>query len=184
VKKGLIWGVCLLALGVAGLLAFDELGWRFAIVERGQPSTYGVLVMQPVNGKGGFCSVFYEEHPSYPMHRRLEITCGFGSKDSIQYREDTSDRYLGAIRLFDGAEHLITTWAGGSAYRVRVYRLGPDAITKAMEAGSIGAPGMHYDRDGRLVIETTDYGPVGGRANPVSVMHVWDEATGRFREQR
>lgn len=182
-KKGLVWGVCLLAFVAIGLLAFDELRWRYVIVERGQASLYGSLNIGHVNRDGGGCSVLYEEHPSYPMHRRLEITCGFGSKDSIQYREDTSDGYLGAIRLFDGAEHLITTWAGGSAYRVRVYRLGPDAITKVLEAGSIGAPGMRYDPDGSLVIETTLHGTLGGRANPVNVLHIWDETTGQFREQ-
>ncbi len=183
-KKFLVWAVCLLVLGAAGLVALKELGWRVAIMERSRVSLRGSLVIEPVDQNGGFCAVSYEEHPSYPMHRRLEIDCGFGAKDSVQYHEDTSDGFLGAIRLFDGAEHLITTWAGGSAYRVRVYRLGRDAITKVLEAGSIGAPGMRYDPDGRLVIETTLHGPVGGRANPVSVLHIWDETAGQFREER
>ena len=183
-KKILFWGVCFLALVAAGLVALNELGWRVAIIERSLPSLYGSLVIDRVNRDGGSCSASYEQHRSYPTHWRLDINCGFGFKDGIQYREDTSDRFLGAIRLFDGAEHLITTWAGGGAYRVRVYRLGPDAITKVLDAGSIGAPGMRYDPDGRLVIDTTLHGPVGGRANPVSVVHIWDETTSQFRERR
>lgn len=183
-KRILAWALCLLVLAAAGLLAFEELRSRYVVVQRGLPTLRGALIIEAINDGGGSCSVMIDEGPSFPLHRRLAIDCGFGAKGIAQYREDTQDGFLGAIRLFDGAEHLITTWAGGSAYRVRVYRLGPDAITKVLEAGSIGAPGMRHDRDGGLIIETIDYGAVGGRANPVSVMHVWDEATGRFREQR
>lgn len=120
----------------------------------------------------------------FDLTRELRIECVKGCKPAQSYSERMQDGYLGAIRLFDGAEHLITTWAGGSAYRVRVYRLGTNAITKVLEAGSMGAPGMRYDPDGRLVIETTLHGPEGGRANPVSVLHIWDETAGQFREQR
>ena len=93
-------------------------------------------------------------------------------------------RFMGAIHLFRGAEHLVTLWDGGGSYRVMVYRLASDAITKVLEAGTITAPGTRYDGDGNLVVETQLQDPAGGRANPISVVHVWDKASGQFREKR
>lgn len=183
-KRYLAWAAGASVLAIIAIVAFEELQSRYVHVERGQASLVGSLAIWHVNTKGDSCFVSVDEHPSYSMPRRLEINCSFGPNGNLQYREETNERLLGAIRLLDDAEHLITTWGFRGAYRVKVYRLASDAVTKVLDVGTIAAPGMRYDADGSLMIETDFDGPISSGEKPIKIVHIWHQTTGRFQEQR
>lgn len=104
-------------------------------------------------------------HPSAPdqpvqklnMSREVRIRCISGCKHPVSYREAVNDPPLGgAFVLRDDSPEFVTTWAGGSAYHIRIYRVEGDQIIKVLEAGTKSFPQFVMDRDGGFVTVLTD----------------------------
>lgn len=189
-KRYLAWAAAILVVTVLGIEAYTRLPWRFVMVERRGPSLLAHLpISYLVNGAREFgCALSVEEHLSYKTFRKLLIICRFNLTDfqkfyDVEYTEDIEDRLVSAIKLFDGAEHVITIWRRDDFDSIRVYRVATDGITKVLETGAITTRGVRYDRDGNLTIETQAHGAIGGRDGPSVVLHVWDPISSRFREQ-
>ena len=59
---------------------------------------------------------------------------------------------ISAFCLWDGGSDLITIWASGSAYWVRIYHVGEDGIKKVLEQASKSAPQFEMAEDGSPLV--------------------------------
>lgn len=84
----------------------------------------------------------------------LSITCSIGCPAPLRYTEAV-DNVLGLFQLSDAEGLLLSTWATGSAYRVRAYRVTAGSVTKVLDASSLGTVGLVPARGG-LTIQTTE----------------------------
>ncbi|WP_448662249.1 hypothetical protein ACG3SL_16470 [Sphingomonas sp. CJ20] len=86
---------------------------------------------------------------------RLAIACIDACSSSAAYREDIGDVPMGLfVRDQDGL--LFSLWAGGSAYRVRIWRITDAGIRQVAELSSRGRPEFLDDPQGRPIIHTFD----------------------------
>lgn len=89
--------------------------------------------------------------------REVRIQCISGCDRTISYRENIDDPLLGgAFVLRDDSPEFVTTWGGGSAYHVRIYRVEGDRIAKVLDAGTKSFPQFVMDRDGTFLTVLTD----------------------------
>jgi hypothetical protein len=89
------------------------------------------------------------EKPPYHIHvRELTIRCRSDCAGGSPYHEEMFDSPISAFRLWDGSPDLITTWASGSAYVVRIYHIADDKITKVLDQGTKSAPQFGFGADG------------------------------------
>lgn len=110
---------------------------------------------------------------------QLSIICESGCSDRTEYMEEIGDTPLGLFMLTDADNKLITTWASGSAYVVRVYDLRDDGIRKVLEVHSVGSPSIMRSPGGTLRIVVVQY-----RGNTrTRDRQTWDWADERFVRQ-
>ncbi len=95
---------------------------------------------------------YKEKHPGQMLIRVLTIHCINNCRSSSSYQEKIDDSPISAFWLWDGSPDLITIWAGGSAYRVRIYRVGKRGIEKVMEESTKTAPQFGIAPDQSLIV--------------------------------
>jgi hypothetical protein len=120
--------------------------------------------------------------------RVLSIHCIDKCKSAVSYQEEVDDSPIAAFRLWDGSRDLITIWAGGSAYRVRIYHVGEQGIEKVMEESTREAPqfGIAADNSLIVILHNPDFPVPAGSFHVNGGIWTWDgrryrPATGETR---
>jgi hypothetical protein len=89
--------------------------------------------------------------------REVRIRCVSGCNRDVSYREVVDvPPFGGAFVLRDDSPEFVTTWGGGSAYHVRIYRVEGDHIAKVLEEGTKSFPQFVMDHDGSFITVLTD----------------------------
>lgn len=76
----------------------------------------------------------------YAFVRTVHIACIEGCASSVKYSEQFDDIPIAAFCLLDGSPDLVTLWATGSAYEIRIYHVGHGSISKVLDQGSVTVP--------------------------------------------
>jgi hypothetical protein len=84
--------------------------------------------------------------------RLLRIACVSGCQSVQYFEEKIDDTPIGVVRVSDSMPIIVTTWARGSAYYVRVYSYGSGVISKVFERGSLGVPNASAIGNDRIEI--------------------------------
>ncbi|MCR5877738.1 hypothetical protein [Phenylobacterium sp. J367] len=70
--------------------------------------------------------------------------------------QDVGDAPLGLFQLMDGDDLVYSTWASGSAYRVRVWSVRGGHLAQVLEASTRDRPEFVTGRDGAPEVRTTE----------------------------
>jgi hypothetical protein len=88
----------------------------------------------------------------FRITREVRIRCISGCDHEVSYRETVDFVPVGgAFVLRDDSPEFVTTWGGGSAYRVFIYRVESDRISKVFEEATRSFPQFVMDRDGTFI---------------------------------
>ena len=100
----------------------------------------------------------------------------------LHYAEEISDTPLGLFKRSDWDNLIYSTWAGGSAYRVRVWSVTDDGVQSLFEESSRGMPGFITDKSGRQIIRTYErpHDAVGRDTSLNSQVVLWRLENGHF----
>jgi|EndMetStandDraft_2_1072991.scaffolds.fasta_scaffold49395_1 hypothetical protein len=111
-----------------------------------------------------------------PEGYRLVADCVRGCRPQVSYVQSIQDSPISLFRLWDGDDLVYSVWAGGSAYRVRVWRLSRAGMTQLLEVTSRARPDFLTGSDGTAEIRT--YEAEGGTqpTHPV----VWRYRDGKY----
>ncbi len=82
----------------------------------------------------------------------LRIRCIEYCKRHVDYSEKIGDIVVTSFSLGDHSPEFVTIWAGGTCYRVRIYRVEGNRIVKVMEESTKEYPQFVYDKDGEKLI--------------------------------
>lgn len=112
-----------------------------------------------------------------PVGYRWVADCLRGCGKGMRYSQDISDTPISLFRLWDGDDLIYLVWAGGSAYRVRVWKVGVTGVAKLLEASSASRPEFLTMSGGEQAVRTRERseGPEAGRSI------VWTYRDGVFR---
>lgn len=110
--------------------------------------------------------------------RQVHIACNSDRMRPLTLRETVFDAPVSIFRLYDGASQIITLWASGSAYHLRIYNVQPDRIVKVLDAGTKSAPQFIYDTDGKpsVVLQNDDAAVAPGTVPVHGVIWTWNGA--------
>lgn len=110
---------------------------------------------------------------------RLRMRCTERCVNPLTYEEVVGDRPMGLFANEGG--FVFSTWSAGSAYRVRVWKVGDSEIRKVGEFSSWHRqPDFMTDNAGRSIVRTYE----GGFDSGLSLRPVlWAYSHGRFRRQ-
>ena len=89
-----------------------------------------------------------------PTGYRLVADCLCGCSPAHRYAQDIADTPISLFRLSDNDDLVYSIWAGGSAYRVRVWKVGPDIVAQVLEASTRERPDFLTDSSGAVVVRT------------------------------
>lgn len=89
-----------------------------------------------------------------PVGYRFVVDCVPGCLSAGRYSQDISDSPIGLFKLWDGDDLVYSIWAGGSAYRVRVWAVTARGVSQVLEASSRGRPDFLSGPDGAPEIRT------------------------------
>jgi hypothetical protein len=84
---------------------------------------------------------------------RLSIRCVADCALPAAYQEAVSDSPMGLFWQ-DRDDLIVSSWSGGSAYRVRVWQITDKGIARVLEASSRSRPEFLSSADGQLVVQT------------------------------
>lgn len=117
-----------------------------------------------------------ETHPGQDLVRLLTIHCIDSCQAASSYHEKIFDSPISAFRLWDGSPDLITIWAGGSSYWVRIYHVGNRGIAKVLDEATRSAPQFGFAADGSPVVmlNNPDAPRPGGGFHVSSGTWKWD----------
>eukprot|EP01035_Chromulina_nebulosa_P012463 gene12463-16614_t len=112
-----------------------------------------------------------------PVGYRWVADCLRGCGKGMRYSQDISDTPISLFRLWDGDDLIYSVWAGGSAYRVRVWKVGVTGVAKLLKASSASRPEFLTMSGGEQAVRTRERseGPEAGRSI------VWTYRDGVFR---
>ncbi len=79
-------------------------------------------------------------------------TMGKPCRGFVPFEESSVDTPLSAFRLQDNSMDINTVWAAGSAYRVRIYRIGEKGVVKVLEESSKVFPQFGHAQDGAPIV--------------------------------
>jgi hypothetical protein len=99
-----------------------------------------------------FASRHREKWPNKLQYNALRIKCIKGCRQNLSYYEETIDSNIGVFRLRDDSKDIITIWASGSSYWVRVYHISDSNISKVMDAATKTSPQFSLSADGKQLI--------------------------------
>jgi hypothetical protein len=111
-----------------------------------------------------------------PRGYRLIVDCVRGCIPRTRYVQDVSDSPISLFRLWDGDDLLFSVWAGGSAYRVRVWKVSRGAVVELLEASSRGRPDISSAVDGAPTVRTYE---ADGGTQPTNAV-TWEYRDGAF----
>lgn len=111
-----------------------------------------------------------------PRGYRFIVECVRGCIPPTQYTQMIGDAPISLFRTWDGDDLVYSVWAGGSAYRVRVWRVTRARVTQVLEASSRARPDFMTSTDGSPEVRT--YEADGGVDIPSPV--VWEYHGGTF----
>jgi hypothetical protein len=111
-----------------------------------------------------------------PKGYRLVVDCVRGCIPRTRYVQDISDSPISLFRLGDGDDLLFSIWAGGSAYRVRVWKLSRGGVVQLLKASSRGRPDFVSTDDGAPAVRT--YEADSGLQDPHPM--TWEYRNGNF----
>ena len=89
-----------------------------------------------------------------PVGYRFVVDCVRGCLATSRYLQDISDSPIGMFKLWDGDDLVYSIWAGGSAYRVRVWAVTARGVSQVLEASSRARPDFLSGPDGAPEIRT------------------------------
>lgn len=119
---------------------------------------------------------FRAEIQDGPEGYRAVIDCLNHCPVSIRYLQDIGDTPLGLFRRWDGDDLVYSIWAGGSAYRVRVWAVTSHGVSQVLDVASRGRPDFLSARDGESLVRTYE---ADGGAQPERIV-TWRYRSGRF----
>jgi len=89
-----------------------------------------------------------------PRGYRFVVDCVRGCIPAMRYTQGVEDYPISLFRTWDGDDLVYSVWAGGSAYRVRVWRVTRTGVTQVLEASSRGRPDFMSSGDGSPEVRT------------------------------
>lgn len=115
--------------------------------------------------------------------RVLTIDCVAGCPRAVHFVEAYDDVPLGLVQPFDREPIVVAVGAGGSAYRVRAYRVTAAGVTRVLDASTLAAPTIGVSADGMIEVRTTERRD--DRATKAEARVVtWTWRRGRFDRRR
>lgn len=119
---------------------------------------------------------FRAEIQDGPDGYRAIIDCVRHCPAQIRYSQDIGETPLGLFKRWDGDDLVYSTWAGGSAYRVRVWAVTSHGVSQVLDVASRARPDFLATKDGVSVVRT--YEADSGVQPPTPV--TWRYQSGRF----
>jgi hypothetical protein len=125
---------------------------------------------------GNFLANIGEKHSNKSKYSTnlLKIACISDCKSATYYEEKIDDYPIGLFRASDDDDLLISTWASGSAYVIRVYKIQAGLITKVLDQHSLGVPEVTGSEKFDLTIVTTAKSGRGDLDAPINAKWRWD----------
>lgn len=119
---------------------------------------------------------FRAEIQDGPNGYRAIIDCVRHCPVQIRYSQDVGETPLGLFKPWDGDDLVYSTWAGGSAYWVRVWAVTSHGISQVLEVASRARPDFLATKDGVSVVRTYEADSGLQPLRPVT----WRYQSGRF----
>jgi hypothetical protein len=117
-----------------------------------------------VHGERSTFSVVVEDHATVGYD--IRIRCVSACDHPVDFHEPIDDVPMGLFTR-DQDDLLFSLWGGGSAYRVRVWKVGDSGVRKVVELSSRGRPDFLTDDMGRSAIRTYEGSSGAGPLKPV-----------------
>jgi len=111
-----------------------------------------------------------------PRGYRLVVDCVRGCIPRTRYVQDIEDTPISLFRLWDRDDLVFSVWSGGSAYRVRVWKLSKGGAVQLLEASSRARPDFVSASDGSVAVRTYEAESGVQAPNPVT----WEYRNGNF----
>lgn len=111
-----------------------------------------------------------------PKGYRFIVDCVRGCIPPMRYVQDIGDAPISLFRPWDGDDLVYSIWAGGSAYRVRVWKVSLGGVSQVLDASSRGRPDILSAADGTPVVRTYEAESGVGPRSPVA----WEYRGGVF----
>jgi hypothetical protein len=93
-----------------------------------------------------------KNYTGYLVSSEINIICIDGCSSQLSYQEEILDTPVSAFRLRDNSPDIISIWDSGSAFWVRIYRVGHGMISRVLEEGSVSEPQFKFTKDGSLIV--------------------------------